>query len=197
MSAENRGAGGAKAGSRRGGKVREVWRRIRKNKSAMVGLAIICIFVLAAAFADWIADYDSKAIAQNVSQRLKPPSAEHWFGTDAYGRDIFARIVFGARTSLWIGFVTTIVSVAIATFFGAVAGYYGHSLDGLIMRVMDTVMAIPPVLLALAIVAALGPGMTNMVIAMTVSNVPGLTRVIRSVILTVAGQDFIEAARAG
>jgi ABC-type dipeptide/oligopeptide/nickel transport systems, permease components len=184
-------------GARQRSKGRDIWRRIRKNKSAMVGLAVICVFVLAAIFANQIADYEGRAIAQNVSMRLKGPSAEHWFGTDAYGRDVFARIVFGARTSLWIGLVTTLVSVAIATAFGAVAGYYGGAVDGLIMRVMDTIMAIPPVLLALAIVAALGPGMTNMVIAMTVSNVPGLTRVIRSVILSVVGQDYIEAAKAG
>ncbi len=190
-------AGEAVPESARRRKGRDIWRRIRKNKSAMVGLAVICVFVLAALFADQIADYDMKAISQNVASRLKAPSAAHWFGTDAYGRDVFARIVFGARTSLWIGLVTTLVSVAIATGFGAVAGYYGKAVDGVIMRVMDTIMAIPPVLLALAIVAALGPGMTNMVIAMTVSNVPGLTRVIRSVILSVVGQDYIEASRAG
>jgi peptide/nickel transport system permease protein len=177
-------------------KSREIWRRIRKNKAAMVGLAIIAAFVLVAAFADQIADYDKSAIAQNISARLKPPSAEHWFGTDAYGRDVFARIVFGARTSLYIGLVTTLASILVATLFGAVAGYFGGAVDGIIMRCMDTIMAIPPVLLALAIVASLGPGLTNMVIAMTVSNVPGLTRIIRSVILSVVHQDFIEAAKA-
>lgn len=177
-------------------KSKEIWKRIRKNKAAMVGLAIIFILVFVAIFADQIADYDGMAIAQNVSVRLKPPSKAHWFGTDAYGRDVFARIVFGTRTSLFIGVTTTLMSIVVATLLGAVAGYFGGVVDGIIMRLMDTIMAIPPVLLALAIVASLGPGMTNMVIAMAVSNVPGLTRIIRSVILSVVHQDFIEAARA-
>lgn len=177
-------------------KSEEIWRRIRKNRAAMFGLVVLCMYVLMALFADQIADYDSRAIAQNVSTRLNPPSAEHWFGTDGYGRDVFARIVFGARTSLYIGLITTLVSIVIATLLASIAGFYGAHVDSLIMRATDTIMAIPPVLLALAIVASLGPGMTNMVIAMTVSNVPGLTRVIRSVILPIVGQDFIEAARA-
>lgn len=177
-------------------KTKETWRRLKKNKSAMVGLVVICLFLLVAIFANQIADYDKSAIGQNMALRLQAPSSSHWFGTDAYGRDVFARIIYGARTSLYIGVVTTLLSIVIATMFGAIAGYYGGKVDSVIMRVMDTIMAIPPVLLALAIVASLGPGMTNMIIAMAVSNVPGLTRVIRSVILSIVGQDFIEAARA-
>lgn len=177
-------------------KLKEIWKRIRKNKSAMVGFIIICIFALIAIFANQIADYDKMAIGQDIGSRLQPPNAKHWFGTDAYGRDVFARIVFGMRTSLSIGILTTFVSVVISILFGAIAGYYGGYTDSVIMRVLDTVMAIPPVLLALAIVASLGPGMLNMIIAMTVANVPGLTRVIRSVILSVVGQDYIEASKA-
>jgi ABC-type dipeptide/oligopeptide/nickel transport systems, permease components len=177
-------------------KARSVWRQLRKNKSAMVGLAILALFILVAIFAGRLADYGKDAIAQNVAVRLQKPSAAHWFGTDAYGRDVFARIIFGARTSLYIGVVTTLTSIILATILGAIAAYYEGPVDGILMRLMDTIMAIPPVLLALAIVASLGPGLTNMVIAMTVSNVPGLARVIRSVILSVVHQDFIEAARA-
>lgn len=175
---------------------KEVWKRMIKNKAAMAGFIVIIIFVLMAIFADFITDYEKNAIAQNVSQRLLPPCSKHWFGTDTYGRDVFARIVHGSRTSLLIGVLTTLIAIMIGGFFGAIAGFYGGMVDSVIMRVMDTIMAIPPVLLALAIVASLGPGMTNLIIAITVSSVPGFTRVIQAVILLVVEQDFIEAAKA-
>jgi len=173
----------------------EIWKRLKKSKTAMAGLIIISIFILLAVFADFIASYDL-AITQNPSIRLQGPSIEHLFGTDTYGRDIFARIIHGARYSLMIGFVTTILSVGIGGIFGAIAGYYGGKIDNVIMRVMDTIMAIPPILLALSIVASLGPGLRNLLIAMTVSSVPSFTRVIRAVIMSVVGQEFVEAARA-
>lgn len=176
-------------------RIKAVWRSMRKSKTAMLGLFIISIFVILALFADVIADYDKNVITQNIAQRLQTPSSEHWFGTDTYGRDIFARIVHGARFSLMIGLLTTILSVSIGCIFGAVAGYYGGKVDSVIMRFMDTVMAIPPILLALSIVAALGPSMKNLLIAMTVSSVPSFTRIIRSVIMSVVEQDFIEAAK--
>jgi peptide/nickel transport system permease protein len=176
-------------------RLKSVWRSMKKSKTAMLGLVIISIFIILALFADVIADYDQEVITQNIANRLQAPSSEHWFGTDTYGRDIFARIVHGARVSLMIGLLTTILSVSIGCVFGAVAGYYGNKIDSIIMRFMDTVMAIPPILLALSIVAALGPSMRNLLIAMTVSSVPSFTRIIRSVIMSVVGQDFIEAAK--
>lgn len=175
--------------------LKEIWRKLRKSKTAMFGLAIISIFIFLAIFADVIADYDM-AINQNTSERLQGPSIEHLLGTDTYGRDIFARIIHGSRYSLMIGFVTTALSVSIGGIFGSIAGFYGGRLDNIIMRVMDTVMAIPPILLALSIVASLGPGLKNLLIAMTVSSVPSFTRVIRSVIMSVVGQDYVEAAKA-
>ena len=181
---------------RKKSQAKEVWWRLKKNKSAMIGLAIICVLVLVAVFADVIADYDLKAITQNPSQRLLPPSNEHWFGTDDCGRDVFARIVHGARISLSIGVVTVLLSVLLGGIFGAVAGFYGGKVDSVIMRIMDTILCIPGTLLTLALAAALGPGTRNLLIAIAVSSVPGFTRVIRSAILPVLGQDFIEAARA-
>lgn len=175
---------------------KEVWRRLLKNKSAVAGMIIICILILVAVFADFIADYNLEAITNNASIRLQPPSSEHWFGTDSFGRDVFARIVHGARISLTIGVVTVLMSVLLGGLFGAVAGYYGGKVDGIIMRVMDTILCIPGTLLTLALVAALGTGTRNLLIAVAVSAVPGFTRVIRSAILPVLGQDFIEAARA-
>ena len=172
----------------------EIWKRFKKNKAAMLGLAIFSVMVILAVFADVICDYDTQVIAQNVANRLKPPSAAHWFGTDAYGRDIFARVVHGARISIVIGLAATVGSVCISGILGSIAGYYGGRVDNVIMRVLDTFLAIPGELLAMAIVASLGPSMTNLLIAVTIARIPPFTRVIRSSILTVIDQDYIEAA---
>lgn len=176
-------------------RISEVFKRMKRNKSAIIGLIIICIFASMAIFADVIADYETKVIQQDISIRLQAPSKEHIFGTDAYGRDIFARIVHGARVSLTIGLTTTSIALIIGGIFGSIAGYYGGIIDGIIMRIMDTIMCIPPILLSLAIVASLGPGIRNLLIAITVSSVPSFTRIIRSSVLLVVEQDFIEAAR--
>ena len=172
----------------------EIWRRFRKNKAAMLGLIIFSIMVLLAIFADVICDYDTQVIAQDMVIRLQPPSAEHWFGTDLYGRDIFARVVHGARISIIIGLVATAGSVLISGILGSVAGYYGGRVDNIIMRVLDMFLAIPGELLAMAIVASLGSSMTNLLIAVTIARIPPFTRVVRSSILTVIDQDYIESA---
>jgi peptide/nickel transport system permease protein len=180
--------------SKKRSKVAEVWRRMKKNRAAMLGLAILVVFGAFSIFADVIYPY-KMATRQNAKIRLQPPSAEHYFGTDGFGRDVFARILHGSRVSLTIGFVTTFVSTLIGGFLGSAAGYYGGKLDNVIMRMMDIFMCIPTVLLALAIIAALGPGMRNLLIAIIISSVPSSTRLIRSVILTLVEQDFIEAAK--
>ncbi len=181
--------------SRRQSGFGEVWHRMLKNKPAMAGLIIITIFILAAIFADFIADFDTMVVAQNASIRLQGPSAEHWFGTDGYGRDIFARIVHGARSSLSIAFLTTFVSSLMGGFLGALAGYYGGKVDNIIMRIIDTIMCLPPMLFSLSIVAALGASMKSLIIAVSVTMTPYFTRVVRASILTVVGSDYIEAAR--
>lgn len=183
-----------KAAVKRNSPAYEIWKRFKKNKAAMLGLAIFSVMVILAVFADVICDYDTQVIAQNVANRLKPPSAVHWFGTDAYGRDIFARVVHGARISIVIGLAATVGSVCISGILGSIAGYYGGRVDNVIMRVLDTFLAIPGELLAMAIVASLGPSMTNLLIAVTIARIPPFTRVIRSSILTVIDQDYIEAA---
>lgn len=180
--------------SKKNSQLKEIWRRFKKNKSAMVGLIILIIFALIAIFADLIVPYE-KAIEQNGAVRLQGPSSEHWFGTDAFGRDTFARIVHGSRVSLSIGFAAVGISLIIGGFLGAAAGYYGGRADNIIMRIMDVFTCIPGILLALAIVAALGSSMTNLLIAITIANIPGFVRLVRSSILTVVENDFIEAAR--
>ncbi len=182
------------AAVKRNSPAREIWRRFKKNKAAMLGLGIFSVMVLLAVFADVICDYDTQVIAQDVANRLKAPSPDHWFGTDAYGRDIFARVVHGARISIIIGLTATVGSVCISGILGSIAGYYGGRIDNAIMRVLDTFLAIPGELLAMAIVASLGPSMTNLLIAVTIARIPPFTRVIRSSILTVIDQDYIESA---
>lgn len=175
--------------------VAEVWRRIKKNKVAMFGLMVIVIVILMAIFADVITNYDEMAIKQNAKAVLQYPSTEHWFGTDAFGRDVFARIVHGTRASLTLGISATFISLVFGVIIGAAAGYYGGIIDEIIMRILDMIMCIPGLLLALAIVAALGPGLRNMLIAITISMVPGFARVVRAVVLTIVGEVYIEAAR--
>lgn len=180
--------------SRKNGQAKEIWRRYKKSKTAMLGLVLLAIILLMAVFADLIVPYE-EAVTQNTSIRLQGPSAEHWFGTDEAGRDVFARVVHGSRYSLWIGISTSILSLIIGGFLGAIAGFYGKAVDNIIMRITDVVMTVPPILLSLAVVAALGANLTNLLIAITISCVPNMVRMVRSVVLTVVDMDYIEAAR--
>ena len=173
----------------------EIWKRMKKNKTSMLGLAIFSMIVFLTIFADLIVPYEV-ALEQNIEIRFQGPSLENWFGTDNYGRDIFARIIHGTRNSLVMGLGAVLVGVSLGGIIGGIAGYFGGKVDAVIMRAIDTLMCIPFLLMALAIVAALGPGMVNVLIALMLAMVPYYTRVIRSAVLTLAGQDFIEAARA-
>ena len=172
----------------------EFWRRYRKTRTAVLGLCILTVIVLMAIFADLIVPY-SKCIEQVGADRLQGPSAAHFFGTDEYGRDIFARIVHGSRFSLLIGLATSLMALVIGAILGACAGYFGGVVDNAISRVIDVFMCVPPILLSLAVVAALGTNLRNLIIAITISCVPGNVRLIRSVVLTTAEQDYVEAAK--
>ena len=182
------------AKSKKNNQMKEIWRRFKKSKTAMLGLVLLVFVLLIAIFADLIVPY-SEAVTQNTSMRLHGPSSEHWFGTDNLGRDVFARIVHGSRYSLWIGVSTSVLSLIIGGLLGAAAGYYGKTIDNIIMRVTDVVMTVPPILLSLAVVAALGANLRNLLIAITISCVPSMVRMVRSVVLTVVDQDYIEAAK--
>lgn len=172
---------------------REVVRRFRKNRVAMIGFVLLCFILLVAVFADLIVPYE-KAIAQNGADRFMAPCAEHWFGTDELGRDMFARVIHGSRYSLLIGISTSLLALVIGGLIGAACGYFGGVLDNVVMRVMDMIMSIPPVLLSLAVVAALGASLRNLLIAITISCIPSTVRLVRSVVISVADQDYIEAA---
>ncbi|MGC2872315.1 ABC transporter permease [Ihubacter sp. rT4E-8] len=180
--------------TKKNSQMKEIWRRFRKSKTAMLGLVLLVLILLMAIFADVIVPYQD-AITQNPANRLQGPSGEHFFGTDEIGRDLFARIVHGSRYSLLIGISTSIFALVIGGLLGAIAGYYGKTVDNVIMRLVDVVMTVPPILLSLAVVAALGANLRNLLIAITISCVPGMVRMVRSVVLTVIDNDYIEAAR--
>ena len=174
----------------------EIWRRLRKNKMAMLGLVILVMLALTAIFADVIADYDTKVIAQDIKNRLQGPSMEHWCGTDEFGRDIFARLVHGSRVSLVVGLISVSISLLMGGALGAIAGYYGGRVDNVIMRIMDIFLAVPSILLAMTIVAALGTSLINVMLAICVSGIPGYARIVRASVMSIKDQEFVEASRA-
>ncbi len=174
----------------------DIFRRLCRNKTAVIGGIVVIILLLMAIFADVLHDYEGEVIKQDVTQRLQSPSAEHWFGTDEMGRDLFARVCYGAKYSLLIGFCAAVVSIAIGLVLGALAGFYGGWIDMIIMRIMDVLLAIPGTLLAIAIMASLGASIGNLVIALSVSGIPGFARIVRSSVLTIKDSEYVEAARA-
>jgi len=171
----------------------EVWYRYKKNRMAMAGLIILGFLILVAIFADQIAPFGFDE--QNSATTFLPPSGKFLFGTDNFGRDILSRIIYGARISLKVGLISVGVSSLVGGLLGAIAAYYGGRLDNLIMRFLDVLMAIPGMILAIAIAASLGPGISNMMIAIGLANTPGFARIVRAAVLAIKDQEYIEAAR--
>lgn len=169
-------------------------RRLRRNVGAMVGLSILVLVLLLALFADLIMPYDP--LKPYPLQALEAPSAAHLFGTDDIGRDVFSRVIAGSRISFQVALMVLTVASAIGVTLGAIAGYYGGLLDEAIMRLADVFFAFPHFLLAMAIVAALGPGITNAMLAIAVVYWPRYARLVRGSILSVKNQTYVEAARA-
>ena len=182
-----------------GGGWRAFWtapatRRFRRNPGAWVGLAIVLGLVALAAFAPWIADRPPDA--QNLRMRLRPPSLEHPFGTDEFGRSVLARVAYGARVSLLTGVVPVALALLLGSAIGLIAGFFRGRLDGVLMRMMDVLLAFPSLLLALAVVGTLGPGLVNAVIAIAIVDVPQYARLVRSVVLGTREEEYVQAARA-
>nr|MBC7245673.1 ABC transporter permease [Chloroflexota bacterium] len=165
-----------------------------RNRMAMFGTAVIFIWAIVAIAAPLIAPYD--ALAQKVEDRLSPPSAQHLFGTDELGRDVFSRVVYGARISLPVGLVVILFSMLMGAFVGALAGYLGGIFDLLVMRVADITLAFPSIVLALAIASVLGPSLKNAVIAMILVWWPEYARLMRGQVLSVKHNDYVMAAQA-
>ncbi|WP_066370248.1 nickel transporter permease [Neobacillus fumarioli] len=173
---------------------KEAWQSFYKNRLALAGLIIVVFFIILAIIAPLAAPYSYDG--QTLTDRLQPPSSKHWFGTDDFGRDIFSRVVYGARISLWVGFFSVLGSVIAGTLLGIIAGYYGRWVDTIISRVFDVMLAFPSILLAIAVVAILGPSLQNALIAIAVINIPNFGRLIRSRVLSVKQEEYIMAARA-
>ena len=178
----------------------EAWYRFKKNKLALGALAIFILLALMAIttiIIDLVTNnsiYDKYVISQDLLQPLQPPSKEHILGMDEFGRDILLRIIWGTRYSLFMGAFAVLGASVLGGIIGAVAGYY-NMMDTILMRIMDVFLAIPTTLLAVAIVAAMGPSLVNVVLAIAISQTPTFARVIRAQVLTIKDQEFIEAAR--
>lgn len=173
---------------------RDFLRALLRHRSAVIGGGIILFFIVVALIAPLLLPYGYNQI--DADARLQAPSTEHWFGTDDFGRDIFARVVYGARISLWVGFFAITGSIVIGSLLGLIAGYYGGWRDTIISRMFDILLAFPSILLAIAIVAMLGPSLQNAMYAIAIINVPTFGRLMRSRVLSVKQEDFVLAARA-
>ncbi len=183
--------------NRQRGQGADVWRRFKKNKSAIAGMICMCIVLFFVIGADLFYDYKKDALKQNITERLTPPfQGEHVLGTDDLGRDLGARLLYGGRNSLLIGFSSVAFALLFGVVIGSISGYYGGWIDNAIMRCIDILMAIPMTMMAIVIVAALGASMTNMILALTVSQIPTFARVVRGSILVERNKEYNEAAKA-
>lgn len=173
--------------------IKEMWEALRENTAAVVGLYIILFLILVAIFAPLITPYDPNF--SDMSKSFLKPGAQHWFGTDQLGRDIFSRIIAGARISLTVGLSAVAISLTIGVVLGSIAGYFGGKTDIIIMRFMDMMLAIPSILLAITFMAALGKGIDKAVIAIGIVSIPEYARIVRGSILSVKENDYVQAAR--
>lgn len=174
--------------------VENLWKKFKTKKGAILGFAIISMFIFVALFANIITDYNDNTIAQKVEERLQEPSSEHWFGTDQLGRDVFARIVHGVKTLLVSTFVATVISATIGGLFGILASYYSNKINSIITKIMDVTMFIPSILLALLILMILGPGIKNMIITITIILIPKYTKLTKSIALSIIEQKYLKEA---
>jgi ABC-type dipeptide/oligopeptide/nickel transport system permease subunit len=170
----------------------DAWRRFRAHKPAMIGLVVLSLYAILAIIAPWVTPYDP--IQQNLVASLQTPSAEHWLGTDQLGRDVFTRILYGTRISLLIGVAAVAFGMLIGVPLGVVSGYYGRSTDMVIQRLADIMFSFPSILLALALVAVLGVGLQNVIIAVGIAVVPIFIRLVRSQVLAVREEVYVDAA---
>ncbi len=171
-----------------------VWVKFSRDKVAVLGLAIVITLALAAIASVWIAPFSAVA-SQNLKDALQPPSAGHWMGTDQFGRDVGLRVLYGARISLFVGFVAVAIGMSIGLVLGTSAGFFGGWWDTVVMRITDIMLAFPFLLLALAITAALGPSLQNVLLALGIASFPSYTRLVRGNVLSLREEDYVDAAR--
>jgi peptide/nickel transport system permease protein len=180
--------------SRKTSQFREIWRRLKRNRAAIVGGIIILLFVATAILAPWLSPYHPNE--GDLTKRLKAPDREHLLGTDPLGRDLLSRVIYGARISLQIQLVAVVIAMVVGIILGMVGGYYGGTFDHLIMRLMDILLAFPGIFLAIAIIAVLGPGLTNLMLAAGIYSIPQFARIVRGSVLSLKEKEFVEAAKA-
>ena len=171
----------------------DTWRRLRRNRLAMVGLIIIALLIFCAIFADFIAPYDYAQ--QDLMIAYQGPSAQHWFGTDKFGRDLFVRVAYGARISLTVGFAAAAINMVIGVLYGGISGYVGGSVDMVMMRIVDIISAIPSLLIIILVMVFLGANMKSILIALCLTYWIGTARQVRGQILSIKNQDFALAAK--
>lgn len=172
---------------------RGLFRDLLRNSGAVIGVALLLVVIGAAVAAPYITRYDPIKI--NPPDRIQAPSREHWLGTDQFGRDIFTRVVYGARISLPVGLIAVVIASLVGTLLGLLAGYYGRFLDAIVMRLIDTMLAFPGILLALVVVAILGASLPNVMIAVGVGEIPRYTRLVRGSVLSAREALYVDAAR--
>ncbi len=174
----------------------EVWRRLKKNKGAMIGLIFLTLLVIIALSSDLLFDYENEVIVMNPALKLQPPNRSHWFGTDNFGRDIFVRVLYGAKYSVFIGVGSVTIGLILGVATGAFAGYYGGVIDQIVMRTNDILYAIPNIMIAVVIVSLFGTSTVNLLLALCVTVATSFTRIARASVMTVRGQEYVEAAYA-
>ncbi len=169
----------------------DIWRQLRRNKGAIIGLILIIVIILVALLSPLLMDYEKDVIGQNIKQRLKPPSSAHWFGTDELGRDILSRVIYGARYSLAVGVVAVFVALAFGITLGAAAGYIGGKFENVVMRICDIFSSIPSVLMAIAVVSALGKSTFNLMLAVGIASTAPFIRVARAAVLVIHDEEYV------
>ncbi len=173
---------------------KRAWLEFRRNRFALVGAAFIIFIAFMGVFANIVSTHDP--YKQSLRKRMKPPTAEHWLGTDELGRDFYSRLVYGARVSLFVGIVGTAAGVVSGTVVGLISGFFGGWVDTIVMRVIDIMYSIPGIVLAILIVSVLGPSLLNLIVVLAIFAIPTLARIVRGNVLSLKEQDYAEAARA-
>jgi peptide/nickel transport system permease protein len=172
----------------------DAWRNFTRHPVSMIAMCVLIVLILTAIVSGVAFDYDKDIVAINPAERMQAPNANHWFGTDDFGRDLFARILYGSRYSLFIGITVSAIAMVLGMLIGASCAYFGGVYDALVMRLMDAIICIPSMLLMLALAAAFGKGMNGIIASLIIVNVPGYARIIRSIVLGVVHQEYVEAA---
>ena len=172
----------------------DAWRNFTRHPVSVIAMCVLIALIVTAIVSGFVFDYNKDIVAINPSERMQAPNANHWFGTDDFGRDLFARILYGSRYSLFIGITVSVIAMVLGMLIGASCAYFGGVYDALVMRLMDAIICIPSMLLMLALAAAFGKGMNGIIASLIIVNVPGYARIIRSIVLGVVHQEYVEAA---